>query len=76
LKVSKPYAVTGILFSQKVGRFKLFANIENLTDVRQTKYAPVVLPARGADGRWTVTPWAPLEGRTFSLGLRVHGGGE
>jgi iron complex outermembrane receptor protein len=76
LKVSKPYAVTGILFSQRVGRFKLFANIENLTDVRQTKYAPVVLPSRGADGRWTVTPWAPLEGRTFSLGLRVHGGGE
>jgi iron complex outermembrane receptor protein len=76
LEVSKPYAVTGILMSQKIGRFKLFANVENLTDVRQTKYAPVVLPARAADGRWTVTPWAPLEGRTFSLGLRVHGGNQ
>jgi iron complex outermembrane receptor protein len=76
LSVSKPYAVTGLLFSQTVGRYKLFANIENLTDVRQTKYAPVVLPSRAADGRWTVNPWAPLEGRTFSLGLRIHGGGE
>jgi outer membrane receptor for ferrienterochelin and colicins len=76
LAVSKPYAITGILFSQKVRHFKLFANIENLGDVRQTNYAPVVLPSRATDGRWTVTPWAPLEGRTFSVGVRVHGGGE
>ena len=74
--VSKPYAVTGILFSQKVGHFKFFANIENLTDVRQTNYSPLVLPTRAADGRWTVTPWAPLEGRNFSIGVRVHGGGQ
>ena len=74
LQVSKPYAVTGILFSQKLGRYKLFANVENLTDVRQTKYSQLVLPIRPPDGRWTATPWAPLEGRTFSLGLRVHGG--
>jgi iron complex outermembrane receptor protein len=73
LEVSKPYAVTGIQMSQKFGRFKLFANIENLTDVRQTKYAPVVLPARATDGRWTVTPWSPLEGRTFSVGVRLNG---
>jgi iron complex outermembrane receptor protein len=76
LLVSKPYAVTGILFSQKVGRFKLFANVENLTDVRQTKYSQLVLPLRAKDGRWTATPWGPLEGRTFSLGLRIHGGGD
>ena len=76
LEVSKPYAVTGIQMSQKVGRFKLFANIENLTDVRQTKYAPVVLPARATDGRWTATPWAPLEGRTFSIGVRIPSGNE
>jgi hypothetical protein len=76
LLVSKPYAVTGILFSQKVGRFKLFANVENHTDVRQTKYSQLVLPLRAKDGRWTATPWGPLEGRTFSLGLRIHGGGD
>ena len=76
LLVSKPYALTGILLSQKVGRFKLFANVENLTDVRQTKYSQLVLPIRAKDGRWTATPWAPLEGRTFSIGLRVHGGSE
>lgn len=76
LLVSKPYTVTGILFSQKVGRFKLFANVENLTDVRQTNYSKLVLPQRAEDGRWTVTPWGPLEGRTLSLGLRVHGGGQ
>ena len=75
LNVSKPYAVTGIQMSQKLGRFKLFANIENVTDVRQPKYAPVVLPTRATDGRWAVTPWAPLEGRVFSVGVRMHGSG-
>jgi iron complex outermembrane receptor protein len=74
LEVSPPYTVTGVLMSQRVGRFKLFANVENLTNVRQTRYAPVVLNARAADGRYTVTPWGPLEGRVVSGGLRVSGG--
>jgi iron complex outermembrane receptor protein len=74
--VSEPYLLTGIHLSQAVGRFRLFANVENLTDVRQTDHAPVVLPSRAIDGRWTATPWAPLRGRSFSVGARINTGGE
>jgi outer membrane receptor for ferrienterochelin and colicins len=73
IAVGQRYVTTGLLASQRVGRFKLFANIENLTNVRQTHWAPVVLPSRTATGSWTVTPWAPLEGRVFSAGVRVSG---
>jgi iron complex outermembrane receptor protein len=46
-------------------------NVENLADVRQTRYAPLVLPARRPDGRWTVDAWAPLDGRVVNGGVRV-----
>jgi iron complex outermembrane receptor protein len=76
LPASEPYTLTGILVSQRVGRFKLFANVENFMNVRQTSEAPLVLPSRAADGRWTVAPWGPLEGRIFSVGLRISSGAE
>ena len=50
---------------------RLFLNVENLADVRQTKDAPLVLPQRRPDGRWTVDAWAPLDGRTWNGGIRV-----
>jgi hypothetical protein len=76
-EVSKPYAVTGILFSRWLGRrYKVFANVENLTDLRQTKHAPLVrrFEDMTAGSHWTVGPWAPLVGRTFSIGVRQHSG--
>jgi outer membrane receptor for ferrienterochelin and colicins len=68
---SEPYAVVGLLAERQFGRLRLFVNGENLTGVRQTKWDPLVLPARAADGRWTVDAWAPLEGRNINGGLRV-----
>ena len=50
---------------------RLFLNVENLVDVRQTKDDPLVLPARLPDGRWTVDAWAPLDGRVLNGGVRV-----
>ena len=52
--------------SARSGRVKVFLNAENLTNVRQTKFDPLVLPAQAIDGRWTVDAWAPLDGRTFN----------
>jgi iron complex outermembrane receptor protein len=58
----------------------LFANGENLTDERQTRWDPIVrppllvggtFPSRDVDGRWTVDVWAPLAGRVINGGLRV-----
>jgi iron complex outermembrane receptor protein len=43
-----------------------------VSDVRQTRFDPLVLPARAADGRWTTDVWAPLEGRVFNAGVRLE----
>jgi len=68
---SRRYLLFGGLVERRIGRLRLFLNVENLADVRQTKDDPLVLPARRADGRWTVDAWAPLDGRVWNGGLRV-----
>ena len=68
--LSRPYNVFGVLVERRVWRARLFLNGENLTDVRQTRWDPIVRPSRGVDGRWTVDGWAPLDGRTINGGVR------
>jgi iron complex outermembrane receptor protein len=69
---SEPYVVFGLLAERRVGRARLFVNFENFTDVRQTDFDRLVLPARAPDGRWTTDAWAPLEGRVINGGARVE----
>jgi outer membrane receptor for ferrienterochelin and colicins len=71
-ETSKAYVVLGILAERQFGQFRLFVNGENLTNVRQTRWQPLIKPERGPDGRWTVDAWAPLEGRTINGGVRVR----
>jgi hypothetical protein len=68
---SEPYVVLGLLGEVQFGRWRLFVNADNLTDVRQTQWDPIARPARDVDGRWTVDAWAPLEGRVINAGIRV-----
>ena len=68
---SEPYVVLGLLGEHPFGRWRVFVNAENLTDVRQTHWDPIARPARDVDGRWTVDAWAPLEGRVINGGIRV-----
>jgi iron complex outermembrane receptor protein len=68
---SAPYHVFGILASRRVGRALFFINGENLTDVKQTDWDPLLRPSRGVDGRWTVDAWAPLDGRVINGGVRI-----
>ena len=70
--VSEPYMILGLLAEKPFGRIRLFVNGENLTGVRQTRWDPLLLTTRAADGRWTVDAWAPLEGRNINGGLRVR----
>jgi iron complex outermembrane receptor protein len=70
-QVSEPYMILGLLAEKQFGRIRLFVNGENLTGVRQTRWDPLLLTTRAADGRWTVDAWAPLEGRNINGGLRV-----
>ncbi len=65
-----PHVLFGGLLDLAIGRSRVFVNIENVGDVRQTKEHPLVRPNRGDDGRWTVDGWAPLEGRTVNAGVR------
>ncbi|MBZ5611885.1 MAG: TonB-dependent receptor [Acidobacteriia bacterium] len=68
---SRPYLIFGAMGERKIAaHVKLFVNLENLGNVRQTRWDPILLPARSADGRWTVDAWAPLEGRVINGGAR------
>ena len=68
---SSPYVIFGAMGERKVAaHVKLFLNLENLGDVRQSRWDPMLLPGRAVDGRWTVDAWAPLEGRVINGGVR------
>jgi iron complex outermembrane receptor protein len=68
---SDPYWLTGFFGERRIGPLRVFVNMENLFDVRQTKHDPLTLPARLPDGRWTVDAWAPLDGRVANAGVRI-----
>jgi iron complex outermembrane receptor protein len=65
------YVLFGGLFERRIGAVRAFVNVENLADVRQTKYDPLIRPVPLPDGRWTVEAWAPLDGRVWNGGIRV-----
>jgi iron complex outermembrane receptor protein len=67
-----PYVLFGGLIDWGIGSSRVYINVENLGDVRQTREHPLVRPTRGVDGRWTVDAWAPLEGRTVNGGVRFR----
>jgi iron complex outermembrane receptor protein len=68
---SVPYVLVGAMAERKVAaHVKIFINLENLTNVRQTRWDSLLLPARAPDGRWTVDAWAPLDGRVINGGAR------
>ena len=69
---SEPYAYAMFLAMRRFGPVELVANFENLFDVRQTDHAPLVRPAPGVGGRWTVDAWAPLDGFVANLVLRYR----
>ncbi len=67
---SEPYVILGLLAEKPIRGLRLFINGENLTGVRQSRWDPLLRNTRGADGRWTVDAWAPLEGRNINAGVR------
>src|SRR5262249_3533674 len=70
-KESEPYRLFGVLATRRVGSLLLFVNGENLLNVKQTDWNPLLRPTRGVDGRWTVDAWAPLDGRVLNGGVKV-----
>ena len=49
---------------------KLFLNLENLGNIRQGRWDPMLLQSRAVDGRWTVDASAPLDGRVINGGVQ------
>jgi outer membrane receptor for ferrienterochelin and colicins len=72
---SRPYAVFGVLAERRFGAARVFVNFENIGNVRQTRYAPFLLPAPTTEGRRTTDAWAPLDGRVINAGVRLKLGG-
>ncbi|WP_339826028.1 TonB-dependent receptor [uncultured Parasphingorhabdus sp.] len=73
---SRAYVHLGILGEIVLGGISLFVNAENLLNIRQTRYDPLLLPQRAASGQWTVDAWAPLDGFTLNGGVRIRFGGD
>ena len=67
---TRSYTLVGIFGEKTFGKFSLFVNAENITDVRQGKFSPVVLPPF-TDPTFAEV-YAPLEGRVFNGGIKVR----
>jgi outer membrane receptor for ferrienterochelin and colicins len=71
---SRPYLIVGVLaeraFQTAAGTARFFVNFENITNVRQTRFDPLILPTRGQGGRWTTDAWTELTGFTVNGGVR------
>ena len=68
---SEPYTIIGLLAERRIGRVRVFVNLENLTNVRQSDYNPLLLPTPTVFGKRAVSAWAPLDGRTINAGVRI-----
>jgi outer membrane receptor protein involved in Fe transport len=69
---SEPYLHIGLLGEIVLGRYRLFLNLENLLDVRQSKEDSLVRQDRAPNGLWTVDAWQPLEGFIANAGIRIN----
>jgi iron complex outermembrane receptor protein len=67
----RAHVLFGALFEKRVGRTRAFLNLENIGNVRQTRFDPLLLQERASDGRWTTDAWAPLDGFVANAGVRV-----
>ena len=66
----KAYVEINALAEVKFGSAAVFFNALNLTNVRQTRFDPLLRATAAADGQRIVDVWAPLSGRLFNLGVR------
>ena len=68
---SPAYVLNGLVVEKTLGVMRLFVNFENIFDVRQTRWDPLVVGPPDAPDVRTVPVWAPLEGRVINGGIRL-----
>ena len=69
---SKPYVYVMAIAMRQFGPLEIVANFENLLDVRQTEYQPLLRPTPTVGGRMTTDVWAPLEGFMANVAVRFR----
>jgi iron complex outermembrane receptor protein len=72
---ARPYLLLGLMGELSFENISVFVNAENLLDIRQTSYDPLLRSQRTTDGAWTVDAWGPLEGLMVNAGARIRFGG-
>jgi outer membrane receptor for ferrienterochelin and colicins len=70
--VSEPYFELNALGEIHFGAVSIFLNAINLTNVRQTRFDPLIRSTPGLGGNPITEVWAPLDGRTFNVGIRAE----
>jgi iron complex outermembrane receptor protein len=73
--VTPGFIELNVLGELRIGETSLFLNATNITNSRQTHYDPLLRPELrpfGPGGDPITDVWAPLEGRTFNLGVRAE----
>ena len=68
---SEPYVELNALGEIHFAVVSIFLNMINLTNVRQTRFDPLVRPTPGLGGTPITEVWAPLDGRTINVGIRA-----
>ncbi len=69
--LSRPYIQLNALAEIRFSGFSIFLNAVNITNSRQTHYDPLIRPTPGLGGDPITDVWAPLDGRTFNVGIRT-----
>jgi outer membrane receptor for ferrienterochelin and colicins len=69
--VSEPYVELNALGELRFGPVSIFVNAINLTNVRQSRFDPLIRTTPGLGGTPITEVWAPLDGRTFNVGIRA-----
>jgi iron complex outermembrane receptor protein len=67
---SPAYWVTGLIAEKGFGHFRVFLNLENIFDTRQTRYEPIYVGDLQQGTVRTLPIYAPLEGRVINGGIR------
>ena len=70
--VSRDYFQLNALAELRIGKIAVFMNALNVTDVRQTHYDPLIRSSPGPGGDPITALWAPLDGRSFNIGVRAE----
>jgi iron complex outermembrane receptor protein/outer membrane receptor for ferrienterochelin and colicins len=67
---TRPFLEVGIFAEKTFGKYSLFFNAENITDVRQARYTPVVFPPHQSPTFAEI--YTHTEGRVFNGGIKIR----